>query len=538
MTSGRPVYAVAMTGHGLGQPLKRFDGPDTWDAIVVGSGIGGLTAALLLGTKLGKRVLVLERHYTAGGFTHTFRRPGYEWDVGVHYIGQARPTSSMGRMLAEVFGDGVTWEPMGDVYDTVVLGQRRYEYVAGRERWRARMVEYFPGEAAAIDAYLAQIRAASRASQRYWAEKAVPAPVSVVAGWAMRAGFLKHARRTTRDVLESLTRNQELIAVLTAQWGDYGLPPAHSSFGMHAILASHYLGGGYYPVGGARTMAASVLPRIEGAGGAVLVDAEVTGVVLEGGRAVGVRTREGRQFRAPLVISDAGAATTATLLPPEAPGRARLDRALAGLTASAAHICLYVGLQHTDAALGLGRSNLWVYPDHDFERAVARFSADPEADIPLAYISFPSAKDPSFPSRFPGRSTIEVLTLGPYEWFSRWEGAAWRRRGDDYDAFKARLRDRLLDVLYREVPQVRGTVDVAELSTPLSTRHFTNYARGEIYGLSHDPARFAERALSPRTTVGGLWLTGQDVCTCGIGGAMAGGYLTASAIAGRPLLPR
>ena len=326
--------------------------------------------------------------------------------MGVHYIGQARPTSSMGRMLADVFGDGVTWEPMGEVYDTVVLGQRRYEYVAGRDRWRARMTDYFPGEAAAIDGYLAQIRAASQASQWYWAEKAVPAPVSAVAGWAMRAGFLKHARRTTRDVLESLTRNQELIAVLTAQWGDYGLPPARSSFGMHAILASHYLGGGYYPVGGASTMAAAVLPRIAGSGGAVLVDADVTEVVVEGGRAVGVRTRPGREFRAPLVISDVGLATTTRLLPPDVPGRARLDRALDRLTASAAHLCLYVGLQHTDAALGLGRSNLWVYPGHDFEGAVARFSADPEADIPLSYISFPSAKDPPSPraSRAAARS--------------------------------------------------------------------------------------------------------------------------------------
>jgi len=81
-------------------------------------------------------------------------------------------------------------------------------------------------------------------------------------------------------------------------------------------------------------------------------------------------------------------------------------------------------------------------------------------------------------------------------------------------------------------------VEVAEVSTPLSTRHFTNYARGEIYGLAHDPARFEARALRPRTPVPGLWLTGQDVCTCGIGGAMAGGYLTASAIAGKPLFPR
>ena len=140
-----------MSTLGIGVPLKRFDGPDTWDAIVIGSGMGGLGVASLLGAKLGRRALVLERHYTAGGFSHTFRRPGYEWDVGVHYVGQTSARSAMGRMFAETFGDAVKWEPMGEVYDTVVLGGRRYEYVVGRERWRTRMHEYFPGERAAID---------------------------------------------------------------------------------------------------------------------------------------------------------------------------------------------------------------------------------------------------------------------------------------------------------------------------------------------------------------------------------------------------
>ncbi len=56
-----------------------------WDAIMIGSGMGALAAAALLALRAGKRVLVLERHYTAGGFTHVFHRPGYDWDVGVHY---------------------------------------------------------------------------------------------------------------------------------------------------------------------------------------------------------------------------------------------------------------------------------------------------------------------------------------------------------------------------------------------------------------------------------------------------------------------
>ena len=72
---------------------------DAFDAIVIGSGIGGLTAASLLARHAGQRVLVLERHYTAGGFTHTFHRPGYEWDVGVHYIGQVNRPGFVKRSL-------------------------------------------------------------------------------------------------------------------------------------------------------------------------------------------------------------------------------------------------------------------------------------------------------------------------------------------------------------------------------------------------------------------------------------------------------
>jgi all-trans-retinol 13,14-reductase len=86
------------------------------------------------------------------------------------------------------------------------------------------------------------------------------------------------------------------------------------------------------------------------------------------------------------------------------------------------------------------------------------------------------------------------------------------------------------------VPAVRGKLDIAELSTPLSTRHFMNYQRGEAYGVSATPARFGLRCLTPHTPVRNLYLTGQDVCTLGVTGAMMGGVLTASAVLGRNLV--
>src|SRR5579864_2454222 len=159
----------------IGQAYKQSSLSDTWDAIVIGSGIGGLTAAALLARHAGRRVLVLERHYTAGGFTHTFHRPGYEWDVGVHYIGQVKDSRSPVRAAFDhLTGGRLEWNPMPDVYDRIVIGDQSYDFPTGVGRFRERMNTYFPRESAAIDRYIEMVIAASRASNWFFAEKALP----------------------------------------------------------------------------------------------------------------------------------------------------------------------------------------------------------------------------------------------------------------------------------------------------------------------------------------------------------------------------
>ena len=156
--------------------------------------------------------------------------------------------------------------------------------------------------------------------------------------------------------------------------------------------------------------------------------------------------------------------------------------------------------------------------------------------MPGVYISFPSAKDPDFENRCPGRATIDVIAFASYDAFSRWEKSQWKKRPAEYEALKQRLAARMLEILYRHVPQVRGKVDMYELSTPLSTRHFANQEHGEIYGLDHRPSRFRQRWLRPRTPIPGLFLTGQDIVSCGVAGALVGGVVTASAILRRNLI--
>jgi all-trans-retinol 13,14-reductase len=522
----------------IGSPYKQVKPAERWDAIVIGSGIGGLTAAVLLAVHGGKRVLVLERHYEAGGFTHTFHRPGYEWDVGLHYIGQVQDERSpVRRAFDHVTAGKVQWHAMPDTYDRFIIEGRTFDLVAGVDRFREGIKKCFPRDTIAIDRYIAAVRSCNRLSGLYYAEKAIPAVAAALAGRLTRAPYLRWAKRTTRQVLESLTSNRELIGVLTAQWGDYGLPPAQSSFAVHATIAEHYFAGGSYPAGGAGAIAAAMVPYIEQNGGSVLTGAEVAGVRLEGTNATGVRMTDGDEFRAPIVISDAGAANTVErLLPADLRELDSWRGQLRRLHPSTAHLSLYVGLSQSDAALGLQGTNLWIHPTFDHDASVERFARDMDAPFPGVYISFPSAKDPDFQRRHPGKSTVDVITMVPYDAFAGWGETRWKRRGDEYDELKQRLSTRLRTELERQVPQVVGNIAHTELSTPVTTRHFTNYGHGEIYGLASTPERFGMRGLGARTPIRGLYLTGQDVSSLGVVGALYGGVISASVALGKNLL--
>jgi all-trans-retinol 13,14-reductase len=128
----------------VGQKYVSSEIDTHYDAIVIGSGLGGLTTAALM-AKAGKKVLVLERHYTAGGFTHSFKRRGYEWDVGVHYIGEVHNPNSPLRRVFDVITDGkLKWAKMDAVYDKIIIQDTQYNFVAGAANFRDELLKSFP----------------------------------------------------------------------------------------------------------------------------------------------------------------------------------------------------------------------------------------------------------------------------------------------------------------------------------------------------------------------------------------------------------
>ena len=153
-----------------------------YDVIVIGSGIGSLTAATLL-AKSGKQVLILERHYTAGGLTHVFKRKNYEWDVGIHYIGEVqRPNSAIKKMFDYITDQKLQWADMGEVYDRVIIGDKTYDFVKGVKNFKAQLIDYFPMDAVAINKYVNLIFQANKAMKNFYLNKVLPRWISRLFG--------------------------------------------------------------------------------------------------------------------------------------------------------------------------------------------------------------------------------------------------------------------------------------------------------------------------------------------------------------------
>lgn len=318
---------------------------------------------------------------------------------------------------------------------------------------------------------------------------------------------------------------------------------------MQCLLVNHFAGGGYYPRGGASEIAYNIIPTIESSGGRVLVRAMVTSLLFNGtgSRVIGVKVRKGQheyELFAPLIISDAGIMNTyLKLTPPEVRTRYELDSLFKQVKPGLGLMSVFIGLEGTAEELGVKPQNVWAFKSPKVDTIVKEYMAlSPEearvTDVPLLFLSFPSAKDPTFNTRYPGKTTCAIITITPYEWFEDWKDEKALHRGEDYKGLKMDIANRMWHQVLDLYPQLEGKLEYIEVGTPLSNQYYLNTIKGEVYGLDHDIGRFDPSMcmeLRPQTPIQGLYLTGQDMFTCGYSGAMAGGILCACSVLERNL---
>lgn len=507
----------------------------SYDAIVIGSGIGGMTSAALLARLKGRRVLVVERHFARGGQTHEFTRKGrYRWDVGLHYVGGMGPGEPGRRVMDFITGGGVRWTKLPDPYDTFIYPGLTYEASSDPDKYANGLISLFPAEEQAIREYFKDAKKVTA-----WFSREVMAGVApCYLGALIRVSNFANRRKalmTTGQYLNARFKDQRLKALLASQWGCYGLPPGRSAFAAHAMAAvMNYSTGGYYPEGGAGRLAEHIAPAVEKAGGRFLLKSEVTGIIVENGRAVGVRVKaasggaEGTaEFRAPVVISDAGAFNTYLKLLPKDVDIPFRDE-ISGFKHGASAVVLYAALRESPVDLGFKVGNCWIYEGFDHDKTY-------EENGPLllegrpshCFVSFPSLRDPAATDH-----VAEVVSFCDYGLFDKWKDQPWLKRDKEYYRLKDRISDGLIGLVEKHFRGFKDRIEYRELSTPLTMEYFTAKPRGEFYGIALTPERFTRKWCSVRTPVDNLYLTGSDAFTIGVNGAMFSGVAAAGAATG------
>ncbi len=512
----------------------------SWDAVVIGSGLGGLSAAAYLAS-LGRRVLVCEQYDVAGGCSQVFRRKRqWQFDVGLHYVGGVH-SGDIGSVLRGVGLDGrLKWIEMDpDGFDTLVFPEHTVRVPKGWERYTDRLLATFPQETDGVGRCLLILEQVAAQLRR------VPLPKSKLdyIRYPLRAGkVVTWGMRSLDELFDHCRLSPQARAVIVAQSGDYATPPSRTPVALHAGLLDHYLDeGAYYLRGGGQTLAAHLLDVIHTHGGRVRTRARVEHIAVEDGCVRGVRLHDGEELRTTTVVSTADIKQTFLHLLDDSAVSPRWRERVADFRMATPLFCVYLGLDR-DLRDTMPATNYWVHPDYDPESAYAR-AADGEIDAaPPVYITSASVKDPDGHGHAPaGCSTLELMTWttpAPDAWGAPGVDAT-RDRYSKLDAYrqqKRELSERLIDTAESVLGDVRPHVRWQEAATPLTQSRYTLSTDGSSYGIELAIDQTGPRRPTARTPIGGLFLAGASARSGhGIVGALLGGRDAASAILDRDL---
>ena len=485
------------------------------DAIVIGSGAGGLGAAAALGGR-GIRALVLEAMPDAGGYLNPFTRKGYRFDAGMHYVGQVGEDGVF-RALLERLGawDHVRFREIDpDGFLRFHCGEIEFALPAGRDAIAARLAERFPGEVRAIERFLRTI---------VQIDAAVEAAAQMGAGPGPWLGALPHLprllgvmNRTYAELLESHTGDAGLRAVLAMM--NCGLPAREASALIPALMFRHYLGGAFYPEGGSGALRDALLTSIGQSGGEVRTRTLVERIRrIDGGfRLEG----EEEEWRCRCVVVNADPTLLYTKLLDAGRQRRKAEACIPSVAAFYAYVATGLDLE----SLGMSSASIQHF---DSLEAMQRNGYSAEHGFESFLVSSTTLKDPQGGHAPAGEHIVEIVAPAPLEPFERWAHLPSMKRGREYRAFKEELGWQLVRKAERYVPGLEKSVRYVDFATPVTNLYWVNAPAGGCYGPAHLPSQVGPRRFSSKGPLPGLFLCGAGTLAGGIYPCMRSGEIAA-----------
>lgn len=457
---------------------------DRYDAIVIGSGLGGVSAAALL-ARNGRRVLTIEQGDGAGGFAHSFKRGPYTFDSAIRVIAEGEMINNLLSYLD--IADRVNLTVIDHLYRAEFPGMSLFAPI-GLEPFMEAHIREFPQEEDGIRRFFGLRR------QIFLDATQLPmqlGPAELEAAMARFPALFKYRTATLQDVLDDHFTDARLKALCSALWPYMGSPPSRLSFFAYSQFLGVLIDGPFYCQGSFQSLVDAFIAALTRDGGELVLNCRATKILVEDGRAAGVQLASGQVVRAPIVISNADARQTFDQLVGDehlpAPFLRRLRRMRPSMSAFVAYAA------STQDLLALNPAHeTFVYNHWDHEDTWRDILAGKPGGMSLSIMTM---LDPALAP--PGEHIVIVTAVAPYDLDRPWSEVKDAYTNDLLRSFEGAL------------PGLRDHLKFVQSGTPLTLERYTGNYRGATYGWELIPAQIGSKRLSHQSPLPGLYLSGH-----------------------------
>ncbi|HKZ37343.1 MAG TPA: NAD(P)/FAD-dependent oxidoreductase [Chryseolinea sp.] len=501
---------------------------EEFDAIVIGSGAGGLASAICL-ARAGQKVIVLEQHDVPGGWCHSFQLQGQRFSPGVHYIGlvgEGESTNELYKGLGAA-NDLAFFRMNPKGYEHCWIGNEKIDMPAGIDALHESLSKRFPKERNRLKKYLTLVRNVSHQIQLIPKMKGFWDNITI----AFRTRHMgKYGLFSLKRVIDWHIKDPLLKAVLNVQCGDHGLPPSKASFPIHCAVMDHYFKGAFYPVGGGGGIVKAMTNAFKKYGGEIRTKQNVKKIVIRNKRAVGIRLDDGKEIFAKTIVSNADPSTTYLKLVGKENISAGLAKKLAKTKYSVTSLILFLTLDLDVTKVGVDSGNIWMIRDQDMEKVFHDLTAHnilEEDEFPALFMSCTTLKDPA---SFNGKHhNLEVVTFIDYNSFNEFNTGN-DHHGSAYTRFKERIIEKFMNSIEKVIPGAKQHIVQVELGTPKTNEFYINSTNGNVYGTEKTFNQIGPFSFQNKTEIGNLFLCGASTLSHGVGGATYSGIAAAARI--------